>query len=161
MSVDTKNKTKVPALPSVNGVADQATRKFLSAVKELMEVREGARGDPLDQAVTFRDLYQNSLLNTGADGKPILRLPRAGLTSLPADPNASADYTAPPAVANFAAIGAIANVLITFDEPAYFNHAYTEVWRSGADDLGTAVIIGTSASASYVDNLGLTGVVRY
>lgn len=153
--------TRVPSIPEVSGVKEDQVRRVLARVKELLEVREGVRGDPLDRSVTFRDLYVNGMLNVGSSGQPYVRIPTQPLLSLPAVAGASVEYTPPPAVTGLSAAGALANVVLTFDEPQYYNHAYTEVWRSGVDDLGTAILVGTTDSSVYADSLGQTALTRY
>lgn len=51
----------------------------------------------------------------------------------------------PPAPTGLAVAGAMTNLLWTWDSVTYPNPGYTEVWASGTDDLGTAVIVGTAA----------------
>lgn len=55
--------TKLPAAPSLPAEADPKTAPVIAALKEIMEVREGRRGDPLDRAVTVRDLVEWGLVN--------------------------------------------------------------------------------------------------
>lgn len=154
--------TRLPALPQIAAVTDPAAKSALEAIITIMRVREGVIGDPLDQALTFRDFYKNAGLPTGLDGLPYFRNRRTGnITFLPANEDASVEYAPPPAVVNLAAIGALTNFIISFNEPKYNNHAYTEIWRSGADDLGTAVLVGTTTSSLYADNVGATASTRY
>lgn len=159
-TADVLRETKVPALPSTAAIQDPAVKSFLDKLKELVEVREGLRGDVLDQAVTFRDVYQQGLLQAASNGKPYIRLP-GSITYLPTPPNAGAEFLPPPAVTNLAAIGALANIIITFDQPDYWNHAYTEIWSAGTNNLSLATRIGTTPASVYADNLGTTGGTRY
>lgn len=153
-----------PAQAAQQTTAPPATGNLpdvVRALKELVEVREGISGDPLDRVVTFRDLYTNGLLNTSG-AVPRVQIPSVtGLLSLPPVPSVSSEFLPPPAVGNLVAIGALANVLLTFDTPVYTGHAYTEIWRAGTDDLGAAALIGTTNSGVYADNLGETGATRY
>jgi hypothetical protein len=48
-------RAKLPGLPAPN-FADPAVQRWAQAVSERLEVREGARGDPLERVVTWRDL---------------------------------------------------------------------------------------------------------
>ena len=54
MTIDT-GVAKLPGLPSVR-VEDQALQKWIQAVSERLEVREGQRGNSKERAVTVRDL---------------------------------------------------------------------------------------------------------
>lgn len=51
----------------------------------------------------------------------------------------------PPAPTGLAGAGAMTNILWTWDDVIYPNPGYTEIWASGTDDLGTAVVVGTAA----------------
>ncbi len=161
MQSDTTRETVVPSIPEVtpDNMVDA-----LRAIKELLEVREGVSGDPLDQVVTYRELFQRGGLQRSViDGTVIVRLPGMdGVTYLPAPLPADApDYTPPPAPTGLAASGAMANAILTWDSAQYHNHAYTEVWRASTNDLGQAVRVGTTDAALYADNIGQTGVTRY
>lgn len=152
--------TVVPDIPEIR---PDNIPSVLNSIKQLLDVREG-RADPLDQTVTYRDLYRlNMLGSSSVNGKVMFRDPFGGLTFLdvPAADDAP-DYSPPPAVTGLTANGAITNIILSFDAPSYHNHSDTEIWRSGTDDLGTAVRIGTTRGASlYADNVGATGVNRY
>lgn len=162
LTVNVLEETKVPTLPSTQMVQDPAAKAFLESLRELTEVREGIIGDRLDQNVTFRDLYHNGLLNLSVDERPYIRLPGERPIFLPLPPNSeSNDFAPPPAVTGLAASGALANVIITFNAPSYHNHAFTEIWRAGVDDLGLAVMVGTTEASVYADNVGTTGATRY
>jgi hypothetical protein len=53
------NPAKLPALPSPDTAA---TRDFLKAVKEILDVREGRRGSSYEKSVTWRDLHDLGLI---------------------------------------------------------------------------------------------------
>lgn len=52
-----KAPAKLPALQAVR-VADPQVQKAIEALREWVEVRLGSRGDPLERAVTARELAQ-------------------------------------------------------------------------------------------------------
>ena len=52
------SKTTVPAIPAIT--ADNI-QQVAAAVKNLLDIREGLIGDPLDANVTFRDLLDAGL----------------------------------------------------------------------------------------------------
>lgn len=145
--------TKVPSIPDVR---DDNVKEVLRAMKATLEVREGAIGDPLDQGATLRDLIalnlaEDAALSGGSDGG----------SSLPVNPvvpppsvdgyNPSLDLTTPPAPTNLRASGGFTNVFLEWDGAPYRNHAYTEIWRSQVDNIGTAYLIGTTAANVYAD----------
>ncbi len=158
--VDTVNATVTPSIPSTVGITDPAAARFCGRLKELLEVKTGVSGDPLDQWVSFRDLYNNGMLVNGVSSGSSVRLPGyTSATLLP--PAVGAEFAVPPAVTNFSAVAALANFILSWDRPTYLNHAYTEIWRTGTNDIGTAVLIGTTPTSMYADNVGFTGAARY
>ena len=48
-------KAKLPGLPKI-APADPALARWVAAVTERLEVREGARGDDMERVLTVRDL---------------------------------------------------------------------------------------------------------
>lgn len=145
--------TKVPQIPAIT--KDNVT-EVLQAIKDILEVREGARGDALDENATFRDLLALRLVESGGS---ISRASVGGNGSVPVlppgssadgyDPNA--DLTTPPPPTNLIARPGISDVLLFWDNATYKNHSYTEIWRSETDALGDAVKIGTTSAFSYSD----------
>ena len=138
--------TKRPNLP------DTRDPRFLEAVKETVQGMVGQRGDPLDKTVSFRDLLDAGVveaarrftqLPTGADPVQFLRTV-----------NPRPETTRPTSVTNFRATGGYRNVLLTWGQPTYSNHAFTEIYRSTIADFGSASLVGTSPSRAYTDAAG-------
>lgn len=151
------SETKVPALPSpTDGNLLQVAR----ALKQMLDVREGLTGNVLDANVTFRDLVDSGLANV----RPGVSNFKGPMPVIPPwvendgyDP--TTDFTSPSKPV-LTATGLFATVQLQWDAPNYRNHSYTEVWRSDANVLGGAVLIGSSDTNFYVDNLG-TSATRY
>lgn len=141
------DETRVPALPR----ATDAT--FLAALKEIIEVREGRRGNVLDRFVTLRELVSGGVVtvSTGSSGRSVI-----GTQTPPAT-----DLTPPPSLTGFTATGAYSSIILSWDPPAYRNHAYVEVWRSNTDAIGAAVLIGQSPTQFYTDALGTNKSAYY
>jgi hypothetical protein len=161
MEPNVLTETEVPSIPEP--VAANIL-EAIGALKQLVEIREGLIGDPLDQVVTYRELYQMGWLDPSIlDGRRLVRLPGLDVVSFldPPKETTAPEYAPPPAVSGLQASGALANVIISFDAPQYHNHAHTEIWRAGTDDLGAAIRLGTTSSNVYTDNLGTTGATRY
>lgn len=154
------SKTRVPAipLPTPANLLDVS-----KAIKNIIDVREGYIGDPLDQNVTYRDLVEAGAMvergswNKNSGVSPVVP---PWYESDGYDP--TADLTAPPAPTGFTATGGLAVVLLKWDAlPAgYRNHAYAEVWRATTNAIGNAVLIGTSATRFYTDSVG-SGATNY
>ena len=67
-------RARLPALPPIPQSVDAASRSFMEAVKERLEVRGGERGNPYERGVTVRDLQEAGLagqvLVGGTRGRP-------------------------------------------------------------------------------------------
>lgn len=142
-------------LPVLNEVRseDPATQALFAAIKETLEIYRGDRGDPLNKVVTLRDFVNTSTADQ--------YLTKAGSpSSLTELISQASNFTPPNQVQNLQAAGAMANIILTWDAPLD-NYSYTEIWRSATDDLGTAVIVGTSVAAIYNDTVGDGGRYYY
>ena len=118
-------KPKQPAIPAVPNDVTPAMRGFLSAMREVLQVQSGqGRGDDLDKAVTFRDLGV-----TSASGSSTAMLGRV-INGLIANGEVVAQSaverpTTPTGVSVTTYIGGI---MVSWDNPRYSGHAYTEVF---------------------------------
>jgi hypothetical protein len=143
-------KTKVPALKNIPNKIDRELKDTLESMKEAQEVRLGRRGDPLDRAITLRELIDSGLAKQ--------------LRNRPFDPNGLIDFipnddtvgdlAIPPAPTGLEASGAFTEIIVDWNPAQYSNHAFTEVWRSRDDEIGTAVLITTTASFIITDPVG-------
>jgi predicted phage tail protein len=136
----------ISAIPEPPKSADPALRAFMSAVKEAIEVRLGRRGDPLDEAITKRELVESG----------IARLRTARQTDLaPVTVEPSEARIVPPAPIGFYADGVFGGVHLTWENPfqAYRVHAYTEVWRGQSNDRAAAVLINSSRGTTFYDRI--------
>jgi predicted nucleic acid-binding Zn-ribbon protein len=133
-------------------------------MKEAQEVRLGRRGDPKDRAITLRELIESGLAKE--------------LKDTPFDPNTGTggdfgpkvggevgSLETPPAPVALTAVGVFTSVLLGWNGsealPPYANHAYTEIWRSRTNELGTATLRGTTEGFSYVDEAGYGETLYY
>jgi hypothetical protein len=148
--------TKVPALKNIPAGTDRELKSTLEAMKEAQEIRLGRRGDPRDRAITLRELIDSGLAKQ--------------LKENPFDPNAGAgaiDFTAntplenlavPPAPVGLEASGAFTAIILNWNgmsaSAPYGNHAYTEIWRSRANNLGGATLRATTTAFIYTDEVG-------
>lgn len=143
--------TKVPAIPDVR---DDNIKDVLRAIKATLDVREGSIGDPLDQSVTLRDLVDLNVAQTGTTTSTAAggSLPVGGvLPPIVGGYSPTTDYTIPPQPTGLRAKGGFTNVFLEWDGAPYRNHSFAEIWRSETDNLGTAVMVGTTAASVYAD----------
>lgn len=150
--------TKVPALPT-----PQSPQQLLQALKELIEVREGQRGNALDQNVTWRELVKSGIASIVYNGQPVSSVD----PNFPIQPSTGVPNLAPPPQpVGLSASSAIQTVILGWNDPGNDNIALTEVWRSStnvAPDVGgsVAALIGTTEAYLYADDVGASGVTRY
>jgi hypothetical protein len=52
-----------PALPGLDGGLDPRVARLMAPIKEIIETREGLRGDPLERHVTLADLVNLGLVS--------------------------------------------------------------------------------------------------
>lgn len=144
----------LPTIPDVPATADSKVKAWMTAVKEALEVRLGRRGDPLDTAVTKRDLVTGGIAVIASQ-----RTGSLGPTERP-DPNAS---ITPPAPVAFQAIGVFGGITLTWDSPdAMYNvHAYTEIWRSEKPDVTTRRLLTAQRGTIYFDRIADSEAATY
>ena len=144
------SKTKLPSVPVVPSDTGSA-RSFHSAVKEIVEVWKGERGDLLDSVVTFRALLGDAGTVLGTDnftGLPII----SALGS--ATSGTTTVSTVPPDVTSLTSVGVFTDIILSWDAAVYSNHAFTEVWRFTTDTLASKTLIGTTRASVYTDATG-------
>lgn len=155
---------KVPAIPS-NASTISAIQTCIEQIKKVIETREGTNGSWVEKSVTWRDLIGSGLARVSVNGD--VYNPGGGGGGgggggilPPLNPPDTPIYLPPPAPTNVQASGAMTNIIVEWDQPGYSYHGYAEIWRAESNVLGNAVLIGTSTSTVYVDNVG-TDVNRY
>jgi len=145
-------KTKVPAIKNIPAQVDRETGLALESMKEALEVQLGRRGDPKDRAVTLRELIDSGLATDLAQSP---YNPNTGATGFGPATDEVGDVVVPPAPTSLTASGLFTDVLLSWNQSTntapYGNHAFTEIWRSQAEDLSSAVLVGTTNAFIYTD----------
>lgn len=123
-------------LPTVTSTVAPDLRRFLDRLRETFEDPNGL-------------VTKTELIDTGA-------FKNSNLGNLEyVEPGEELSYIAPPAPLNLVATGAMTSITLTWSGVNYNSgYAYTEVWRANADNLGAAVLIGTTTSGMYADAVG-------
>jgi len=123
-------------LPTVTSTIPQDLRNWLNRVRELFESSDGV-------------ITKTDLINTGVFSK-------TGAGDLEFLTTGTTDSCGtPPAAINLAANGSMTSIILTWDGANYNAcYAYTEIWRADTDDLGVAVLIGTTQSGIFADAVG-------
>ncbi len=150
--------TKLPGIPKPPlGISPQLT-KYLESISEALEIRLGRRGDPVDRAITLRELITSGLakeLKASPFDPNNINSSNLGIT---ADP--PTNTTVPSAPTGFTAAGAYSVINLKWDVPFYGNHAHTELWSHSSDIIGDATLTSTVSGRTYVDPVG-SDVTRY
>lgn len=130
-----------PNIPSLSTKVDAEVRRAFDAIKALFNSAAAAGG-----VVTQVDL-------------------EASINAIPVNPYVPAyDGSFPPIINNLVVTGAFRTIILSWDDPAYAKMAYVEVWRHTSDDLGAAVMVGSTSSLVYTDippNASLAAVYYY
>ena len=146
--------TETPSIPTVPRTDDPRLNQFMSAVKQIIETREGERGNSLDSTVTWRKLIEKQFAIVDGDQSSDNIIP-SWFDQSGANPWSDGEaMTIPPSPTGFEGDGAFANIILSWDDPPYSNHAYTEIWRSSENNLGTAQLVGMAAGSVYTDSVG-------
>ena len=140
----TKIKHIARALPALPPRIDPELKPLLTAIKEVLEVQVGHRGEDLDKAVTFRDLTESGIANLGNQNTvgTLIPISDAGI------------QTPPPGPVTLTTAATFTNVLLSWG--GGFKHdlvASTEVYRSASNSLATASHIGSTSSFIYTDTV--------
>ena len=146
----------------IQSIPEPEADDFKARVKEAVEQILGQTGDPLDRAVTLRDLWQSGIADITINGAALQpSLNAASNTPLVPRGDGTGVWGPPTAPADVSAYGTMANIIVTWDSVTYQGHWRTEVWAAETNDLSNAQLIGTSRSTVFLYALGLTGETRY
>lgn len=123
-------RTKFASIPEAPGDISPAAQRFLNAIKETVEVREGKRGNALDRSLIVRDLLDPEFLNKYWPG---------GGTSNPndgPDTPASRDTTPPGAVTDFELDSSEEDSnSFTWTNPTDEDLSHVEIWAVHIDGI--------------------------
>jgi len=144
------------ALPTITSDIPRDLRTYLDRLRGLLNQTGGI--------VTADDLKSYKLID--ANGQPV--------DNSTGGSNEPVEYGAPAVVANLNADGAFQNIIVTWTQPDYYGHAFTEIWGSPTYDTtlssgdpgyvdpttyetfdsNTATLVGITAGSVFSDNVG-------
>lgn len=133
-------------LPTITSDIPRDLRNFVDRLREMVS------SNGTDRLLSIKELKDAGVLGVGTNGDLYAMATGGGETVA---------FGPPPAPSNVTAAPAIRNVIVTWDLPAYQHHAYAEVWGASTDDIGTAVLLGQTPGAVYVDALGPSATRYY
>ena len=158
MTVKTNDPTKVPALPTIPPSVAPELRRYLAVLEQVVNIRLGRRGDPRDRAVTLRELIDSGLATELASSP--FATNSSGNTGFVNSGEQLQDLAVPPIPTGFTASGAFSTIHLSWNFPAYSNHAHTEVYVHTSDVIGDAQLLGIQAGRVFIDPVG-SGQTRY
>jgi len=131
---------------------DHEGKRFASKVNESIAQLKGEIGNPLDAAVTFRDLINSGIakrdIRIGSNGQ-IIGLGSQGVTF-----GDEEVLGIPPAPTGVSADGAFQNIVIEWDVPTFFGFSHAEVWAATTDTFADRVFIGQTTAAVFSHQVG-------
>ena len=154
--------TKVPAILDIPADIDPKIKRVLESIKEASEVRLGRRGDPRDRAITLRELIDSGLATELKDN-PFDPNAGTGETdfALPAFLQPDPSAPVPPTPTGLSAGAAFTTITLSWDDPQISNLAFTEVWRNGSDNLGSATRVDTVSANVWSDTVDTAQTFYY
>lgn len=124
--------TQLPALTDLN------------SLREALDVRLGRRGDPMDRALTVRDLVDGKL--------PIKAVRRYGPGQFGVEWEPTPDKYVPPAPTGLVALPQFGGISVWWDEPPKaWLVSYAEIYRATADDLDNRQFLTASGGGTIFD----------
>jgi hypothetical protein len=151
--------TKVPGIPSPPASVDAETRAYLTALAEALEIRLGRRGDPIDRAVTLRELVAGGLAVNLQEGVPfneqaVGAVTDNGTTIGAAPTPAPVDFTPPAIVGSLTATTAYSVINLSWAPITSGTGSLIEVWSHTSDVLGDATLAAVVVGFTYSDPVG-------
>ena len=154
--------TKLPGIPALPKNLSPDVAAYLNAVTQSLQVRLGQLGDPLDRAVTLRELINAGLAE--------------GLKASPFDPNEisdsnigfvapidAADLSIPPAPTGLSGAEGFKSVILSWSNgnTQFGNFAFSEVFRHTADVIGSAVRVAVVTGNRFTDQVDTNSTYYY
>jgi len=143
--------TNLPNIPTTPVLADPALKSWMNAVREIIEVFRGQRGNELDRVLTLGDI--------SGQYRDLLGLYRSQndidfdyyISNQPSFSNPNGTIGTPTAVTNFEVVGGFSNIFLSWDLPAYVGHSHCKIYRSETNDYSTRLFIATAAGVIFAD----------
>ena len=158
------DKTTLPGLKPIPPTTEKELAGSLQAMQEVLAVQAGQRGNPLDRAVTVRQLIDSGMAKELKDN-PFNPNAGTGLTDFGPITEAPGDLSTPPAPTGLKATAAFTAIILDWNGTSasapYGNHAYTEIWRSRDNNLAGATLRATTNAFIYTDEVGYNETYYY
>lgn len=150
-------KNSIPSIPKAR-YSDIGQQRNSDSVGSAVDVLAGRKGNGLDRAVLVRDLKDLGIasLSKTASGQVIAKY------DPPERDEGQKEIIQPPTEPkNFEVKGGFSSIILSWDEPDYIGHAYTEVWRSDTDDFSDAFLRDKPSSRIWADSVDYSSKFYY
>jgi len=122
---------KTQQIPAISGKVDPSVKQPLEAIRNVLNaINKGIH----PSFVTRRELTQTGLLSASPNGTL-----------------AASDTVAMPVITGFAVTGAFSSILLAWDAVNLSAFGHTEIHRASIDDIGQAVLVGTTSASVFSD----------
>jgi len=137
---------------------DPEAKRFATAVNDSIAQIKGEKGDPLDSAVTFRDLIDTGIakrdIKIGSTGNIV------GTNSINIVPGDEEVLDTPAAPTGLSASGAFQNIIIEWDDPTFFGFSHVEIWAATSNSFANRSFVGQTTANVFNHQVG-TNQTRY
>ena len=155
----TPKRTSIGNIPK-KGV-DKELREFLGRIKQHIEVANQGGNSGMHRFVSIQDLVDLDLAQIVArHGNTAVNALLNGRVYVEPVPGITRDLSTPQALTDLEAVSTFRAIILTWDGTLFPTYGYTEIWRAQVDDLGQAVLAGTSIGRIYLDS-GVDSGINY
>ena len=158
------DKTTLPGLKPIPPTTEKELAGSLQAMQEILGVHTGQRGNPLDRAVTVRELIDSGMAKELNDN-PFDPNAGTGLSDFGPVDEGPGDLSVPPAPTGLTASAAFTAIILDWNGTSasapYGNHGFTEIWRSRDNNLAGATLRATTNAFIYTDEVGYNETYYY
>jgi hypothetical protein len=152
------DKIKIPQIPQT-AIDDPKLRPVVESMRTMLT----ARGHGKDRWITINDLIEQGILEKDANGQ--LKVPGSAVTTVPTTGNTGLyPCMPPPPPTNVVAEGIFTMVLLSWNDPTapyVYRHDRAEIFRAQVNEVGKAVMVGSTKANVYTDVVGGGGGLWY
>lgn len=129
---------------------EQLVMKLADNLKELREQSKAGTINTFEYARSRNEMLHQWQEAMGRVPASVMVTPTQGNFGTGVKPN----LTTPPQPRNVNVVGTFSSILVSWAQPDYSNHAYAEILRADVNDIGQAIVIGSSVGRQYADAVG-------
>ena len=144
---------RLPGLPNAPTDATAQQSQWMQEVTTALRSGLGQSKTQDDKWLTWSDLEQTEI---------VVKSTKPGGGYLPSNPSPDPpDMTPPPVLQGVEASGGMTAIYVRWDDPALDGYYHIEIHRSAENDVGTAVMVGTTMGNIFQDVVGSDTTTKY